>query len=60
MIHLRTVHTAGFILCGAALAFDVFDMPRAVGAALAIVGFVLLWSLEALRHHLLTRPEKRP
>lgn len=57
--NLRTVHAAGAILSGAAIGLDVFGVPRAAVAVLALVLIMFAWSLEVLRHAALTRPEPR-
>jgi hypothetical protein len=60
MRHARTVHAAGVLLSGAAIGLDLFGAPHAAIFALALVFPLFAWSLESLRHAILTRPENRP
>lgn len=57
MKHLHTLHALGTLLCGVAIGFDVFGVPRIAVAILALVLMLFAWSLEVLRHAALTRPE---
>jgi hypothetical protein len=47
------------MLCGIAIGLDLFGAPRAAVAILALVLIMFAWSLDALRHAALTRPEPR-